>query len=335
MRLEPGECTESLALEVAEAQGVSPEILQQVMQDFRALQEMATDPNVALSVRSLLVSAAGSSVRFQDGASDSSGGAGSAAAAASQQGRDRQLPQQQEQQQDESDAAGAGEGAESLRRIRRRNSSTRAPAGRQQPPDAVAAADAELKQQQVCTLLAQLALDLPLDAKASQPQPQQWPEGHGPAGCGDAAGGVGAVPLCGVVHHLAPGQQPPASHETGSWVYVLRYSSDVWYVGESQVSRTQNGKVEVGLFYVFCMLVFAGPAALYSQAGAECFVELVLLASSLPVEVTTCFKFIGHLQDSTAVPCHVSCAGPVVCRHHFLLRSADLPRLQVSLLLIN
>jgi hypothetical protein len=48
---------------------------------------------------------------------------------------------------------------------------------------------------------------------------------------------------CGYWQYLAPGQQPPASHETGSWVNVLRYSSYVWYVGELRVSRAQNSQM--------------------------------------------------------------------------------------------
>jgi hypothetical protein len=229
MRLEPGECTESLALEVAEAQGISSSILQQAMQDFLALREIAEDASLGPLPRAL-IQAAGSSVRFQDAASDSS-----EVASSSGSGSESEPPQQQQQQQDESDAAGADEAADQPRKRRRRNSSTCASAAQQPPQDAVAAANTELQQQKVRTLLSQLALGLPLDAKAQQPQPQLWPEGQMPAAAA-VDGGVSGVPLCGVVHHLAPGQQPPASHETGSWVYVLRYSGDVWYVGESQVS---------------------------------------------------------------------------------------------------
>jgi hypothetical protein len=243
MRLEPGECTESLALDVARAQGVSGSILEQAMQDFKELQGVVGDAGISAVARAL-IRAAGSSERFRNAARGSSrvassSGSGSAGAAAPQPGSESELPQQQQQQQDASDAAGAGDAIGSLRWARR-GSRTRASAARQPPADAAAAeakakAEAEL-QQRVRTLLAQLVLGLPLNAKAPQPQPQPWPEGQGPA----AVAGVGGVPLCGVVHHLAPDQQPPASHEIGSWVYVLRQPGDEFYVGESQVSRAQN-----------------------------------------------------------------------------------------------
>jgi DNA mismatch repair ATPase MutS len=126
MRLEPGECTESLALEVAEEQGIPGSILTKAMQYFETLQDMADDESLDPSRRALDEAAAGS-VRFVDAASDSSGGTGSAAAAAAQSGSESDLPQQQ---QNEADAAGAGAAAASRRRRRRSSSSTRKSAAR-------------------------------------------------------------------------------------------------------------------------------------------------------------------------------------------------------------
>jgi DNA mismatch repair ATPase MutS len=117
MRLEPGECTESLALEVAEEQGIPGSILTKAMQYFETLQDMADDECLDPSHHALDEAAAGS-VKFVDTASDSSGGTGS----------ESDLPQQQ--QQNASDAAGAGVAAASRCRRRRSCSSTRKSAAR-------------------------------------------------------------------------------------------------------------------------------------------------------------------------------------------------------------
>jgi hypothetical protein len=128
MRLEPGECTESLALEVAGEQGIPGSILDKAKEYFKTLQDIAGDESLDPSGRSLVEAAAGS-VRFVDAASDSSSGSGSAGAAAPQPGSGSDLPQQHQQQQ-ESDAAGAGAAAASSRRRRRNKSSTRKSAAR-------------------------------------------------------------------------------------------------------------------------------------------------------------------------------------------------------------
>jgi hypothetical protein len=129
MRLEPGECTESLALEVAEEQGIPGSILDKAKEYFATLQDIAGDESLDPSGCGLVETAA-RSVRFVDAASDSSGGTGSAGAAAPQPGSGSDLPQQQQQQQQESDAAGGGAAAASSRRRRRNRSSTRKSATR-------------------------------------------------------------------------------------------------------------------------------------------------------------------------------------------------------------
>uniref|UniRef100_A0A383VFR4 DNA mismatch repair proteins mutS family domain-containing protein n=1 Tax=Tetradesmus obliquus TaxID=3088 RepID=A0A383VFR4_TETOB len=254
MRLEPGACTESLALEVAEQQGMPAAVLNQATTFFAALQQLTGTRD--LGANQALVQAAGSSTRWSmdssssnsnsnsidDGRSSSSSSslqAGSSSTASAQ-------PQEASGGQQQHPAAAAGEAAAaaddqptSTLRRRRRGATSAA-----EQEDPAAAAAALLQEGQVCTLLAQAALEVPLAANGPQPQPQPWPDAQqldrlsDPAAAAAAAAAAGS--LRGVVHHLAPRQQPPPSHERGSWVYVLRHSRDVWYVGESQGLRLRR-----------------------------------------------------------------------------------------------
>jgi hypothetical protein len=259
MRLEPGVCTESLALEVAEQQGMPASVLNKAIRYFKVLQDMAKGHD--LGVSQALVEAAGSSARWSLDSSSTSSVDDTSTASSTAQAQQQAAGAEQQQQPDAAvaDEAAAAEGVQPVtsRRRRRRNTGSSPSATEQQ--NTAAAAAAALQEQQVRTLLAQLALEMPLAANGSPPQPKQWLDQQqqldanpaaaaaaGAAGAGAGAGagaagaGAGAVQLRGVVHHLAPGQQPPASHEMGSWVYVIRYSGDVWYVGESQVRSSST-----------------------------------------------------------------------------------------------
>uniref|UniRef100_A0A383W7S3 DNA mismatch repair proteins mutS family domain-containing protein n=1 Tax=Tetradesmus obliquus TaxID=3088 RepID=A0A383W7S3_TETOB len=130
MRLEPGACTESLTLEVAEQQGMPASVLNQAARFFAALQELAATGNLGAS--QALVQAAASSTRWSsssssigDGSSLPASSSSSSSSAPSAQQQDPAIRQQQQQAGAvvEAAAAAVAQPGRSRRGRRRRASS--------------------------------------------------------------------------------------------------------------------------------------------------------------------------------------------------------------------